>query len=74
VGRKDRGRKVWKKHIEPQLVPIAPVMKRDIRRIDLARRLTDEMGASINDLYRKMLMAPKIRAKKRVIGGKAWMK
>jgi hypothetical protein len=43
-----RGKMLWNKHIEPQLVPIAPEMKMDMRRMLLARLFTAETGESRN--------------------------
>lgn len=48
VGMKLRGKMLWNKHIEPQLVPIAPEMKMDMRRMLLARLFTAETGESRN--------------------------
>lgn len=39
VGRKLRGSTCWKRQMEPQAVPMAPVINKLMRRIDFARLL-----------------------------------
>lgn len=71
VGRKVRGRVCWKRQTEAQLVPIAPVINRLMRRVLFASRLSSETGDARKDLYRVKLKAVKIMVKKRAITGNA---
>lgn len=71
--RKVRGRMFWKRQIEPQLVPIAPERKSDMRSTRLARLFNEATGEERKALYFVMLIAAKKRVKKRAILGKAWI-
>ena len=57
--------------MEAQLVPIAPVINRLMRRVLFASRLSSETGDARKDLYRVKLKAVKIMVKKRAITGNA---
>jgi len=59
--------------MEPQLVPMAPERKSDMRSMRLARLFNEAMGAERKALYFVMLMAVKKSVKKRAILGKAWI-
>ena len=57
--------------MEAQLVPIAPVINRLMRRVLFASRLSSGTGDARKDLYRVKLKAVKIMVKKRAITGNA---
>jgi hypothetical protein len=73
VERKARGSMVWKRQMEPQLVPMAPERKSDMRSMRLARLFNEAMGEERKALYFVMLIAVKKRVKKRATLGKAWI-
>ena len=59
------------KQMEPQLVPIAPDRKMDMRRILFARLRIEVRGEVRKALYFAMLMTDRMTVKKRAILGKA---
>ena len=63
----------WKRQTDPQLVPMAPDINTDIRRMLLASWLSAAMGEFRKVLQRVMLMAVKRMVKKRATLGKAWI-
>ena len=59
--------------MEPQLVPIAPERKTDMRRMDLASVFREASGEDKKALYLRMLRVAKKMVKRRAIFGKAWI-
>lgn len=71
--RKVLGRMFWNRQMDPQLVPIAPDIKRDMRRMLLARLLIADIGEFMNDLQRVTLIAAKTMVKNLASLGNAWI-